>query len=121
LAEPPPIEQTIGLCVIVCSVAVQDKPMSIIDNGGLQKKSTSSQKRLNIVLPERTMDRINNVKELTLAPSVTDVIRTAILTYEALAEYAADGNSFFMKKDGDDRLIPVKFLFDVKKERGVGK
>lgn len=74
-------------------------------------------KRLNLALPEQTIDRINNVKDLTLATSTTDVIKAALLTYEALAEYVADGNKFYLKKDNDDNFIPVNFLFDVKKAK----
>lgn len=72
-------------------------------------------KRLNIVLPEQTIDRINNIKHITAASSVTDVVRTAILTYEALVEFLSEGNKFYLKKEADDNFVPVQFLFDVKR------
>jgi hypothetical protein len=75
----------------------------------------ASGKRLNIVLPEQTMERINTLKILTAASSVTDVIRTAILTYEALAEFLAEGNKFYLKREGESQFVPVAFLFDVKR------
>jgi hypothetical protein len=75
----------------------------------------SSSHRLNIVLPEQTMERISKIKDLTSASSVTDVIRTAILTYEALAEFLAEGNKFYLQREDDGQLIPVQFLFDVKR------
>lgn len=72
-------------------------------------------KRLNIVLPEQTIDRINNIKNITAASSVTDVVRTAILTYEALVEFLSEGNKFYLKKEADGNFIPVQFLFDVRR------
>jgi hypothetical protein len=75
----------------------------------------SSGHRLNIVLPEQTMERIGKIKDLTAASSVTDVIRTAILTYEALAEFLAEGNKFYLQREADGQLVPVQFLFDVKR------
>jgi hypothetical protein len=89
-------------------------------SGDTRTNDDATSKRLNIVLPERTVDRINKVRALTAASSSTDVIRTAILTYEALAEYMAEGNRFYIKKDGQDQFIPVNFLFDVPfKRRGA--
>jgi hypothetical protein len=71
------------------------------------------EKRLNIVLPMRTVSRIENLKEKTLAASTTEVIRTAILTYEALVEQLADGNRFYVSKSGENKFHPVNFVFDV--------
>jgi hypothetical protein len=73
----------------------------------------SGEKRLNIVLPMRTVSRIEKLKEQTLASTTTEVIRTAILTYEALVEKIAEGNRFYVCKPGDDRYQPVNFVFDV--------
>lgn len=70
-------------------------------------------KRLNIVLPERTVERLNYVKNLTCASSATDVIKSALITYEAVAEHIADGGTFYIKKEGDDRYTPVAFIFEV--------
>ena len=72
-----------------------------------------SSKRLNIVLPDRTVARIENIKRATMASSATDVIKNALLTYEALVEYATDGKKFFIKRDGEPNFIPVNFMFDV--------
>lgn len=76
--------------------------------------SEYSQKRLNIVLPERTIERINDVKAATFASSATDVIKNAILSYEALVEYSEKGYKFYLKKDDDNNFSPLHFLFDVK-------
>lgn len=73
-----------------------------------------SSKRLNIILPDRTVSRIESIKQTTMASSATDVIRNALLTYEALVEFASEGKKFFMKKDGDPSYIPINFVFDVR-------
>ena len=75
----------------------------------------ASAKRLNIVLPDQTMDRINTLKDLTQASSVTDVIKAALLTYEALVEFKLNGNDFYLKQENDNNFLPVKFIFDVKR------
>jgi hypothetical protein len=77
------------------------------------------EKRLNIVLPMRTVTRIEKLKEATLAASTTEVIKSAILTYEALVENMAEGNKFYICKSGDDRFHPVNFIFDVQPKRAV--
>ncbi|MGB0083799.1 MAG: ribbon-helix-helix protein, CopG family [Rhodomicrobiaceae bacterium] len=82
---------------------------------GSRSNSEASGKRLNIVLPEQTVERINKLKNMTAASSVTDVIRTAILTYEALVEFLSDGNKFYLKNGSDSHFVPVQFLFDVKR------
>jgi hypothetical protein len=69
--------------------------------------------RLNIVLPKRTVLRIEKLKEQTFAASRTEVIRNALLTYEALVEKVAQGNQFYICKPGDDKYTPVNFVFDV--------
>ncbi len=74
---------------------------------------TDGPKRLNLALPERTIARIEKIKDATMSSSYTDVIRTALLTYEALVEFASDGDKFFVKKGGSGTLEPVNFLFDV--------
>jgi hypothetical protein len=81
-----------------------------------KSNSDVSAKRLNLVLPEQAMDRINTLKELTQASSVTDVIKAALLTYEALVEFRIDGNDFYLKQNNDDKFLPVKFIFDVKRK-----
>ena len=81
--------------------------------------SNQDEKRLNIVLPMRTVMRIEKLKEATLAASTTEVIKSAILTYEALVENIAEGNKFYICKSGDDRFHPVNFIFDVEPKRAV--
>lgn len=74
-------------------------------------------KRLNIVLPERTVERIERTRVATGATSATDTIKSALLTYEALVEFLVDGNQFFVKKPGVEDYTPVKFMFDVERAK----
>jgi hypothetical protein len=103
---------------MVDRVFLREIPQGRVRQGETMKtrlNAGSSNHRLNIVLPEQTMERIGKIKDLTSASSVTDVIRTAILTYEALAEFMAEGNKFYLKKEADGSFVPVEFLFDVKR------
>lgn len=70
-------------------------------------------KRINLVLPMRTIARIEKLKEKTCAASATEVIRSAILAYEALVDRIADGNEFYATKRGENQFHLVKFVFDV--------
>jgi hypothetical protein len=76
--------------------------------------SEDSNKRLNIVLPEQTMVRVENLKNMTDEASVTSVIRKAILTYEALAEYLSQGYKFYVKAPNQQSHTPIEFLIDIK-------
>lgn len=78
-----------------------------------RSNSGDNAKRLNLALPERTIERIERIRDLTTASSATDVIKTALLTYEALVEFASEGHKFFVKKSGEQNFTAIKFLFDV--------
>ncbi len=70
-------------------------------------------KRLNLALPEKTLERIESVREATSATSNTEVIRNAILTYEALVEWLKDGADFYVRDAKTHQYTPVKFMIDV--------
>lgn len=72
-------------------------------------------KRLNLALPEKTLERVENVRVATNAASATEVIRSAILTYEALVEWLGEGASFYVKDANTEQLVPVKFMIDISK------
>lgn len=74
-------------------------------------------KRLNVVLPESTMNRLEKIKMATSVTSYTEVIRTALLTYEALVEHVSKGDAFFFRKPNENTYIPLYFLFDVANEK----
>lgn len=72
-------------------------------------------KRINIVLPERSVRRLEALKEMTEASSVTDVIRQALMTYESLADHISDGIVFTGQKP-DGETFAVEFMIDVAKK-----
>lgn len=73
-----------------------------------------TQKRLTLSFPERTIERLEALKELTEAPTTTDVVRDAIKTYEALAMYLSEGVQFVAVKPSGER-VEVDFMIDVPK------
>ena len=69
-------------------------------------------KRINIVLPERSVQRLDTLKDMTEASSVTDVIRQALMTYESLADLISQGITFTGQKP-DGETFSVEFMIDV--------
>ena len=72
-------------------------------------------KRVNLALPERTATRLEELKELTDASSVTEVVKHAILTYESIAKHLASGVTFTATKP-DGEALEVEFMIDVPKK-----
>jgi len=64
--------------------------------------------------PERTVERLEELKELTSASSTTDVVRSAIMTYDSIAHHLANGLTFQAIKPSGER-ISVEFMIDVPK------
>jgi hypothetical protein len=75
--------------------------------------SKEGHKRMNIILPDRTTDRIERLRLLTLSPSDTDVIKMSILVYAHLLEYYTEGYELYIKKGTEDHYTPVKILLDL--------
>lgn len=75
--------------------------------------SKEGQKRLNIILPDRTIARIERLRPLTLSTSDTDVIKTSVLVYAHLLDYFMEGYELYIKKGTEDQYTPVKFLLDL--------
>lgn len=69
-------------------------------------------KRVTLALPERTVVRLEELKELTAATSVTDVIKQAIMTYESIAKHLSSGVVFYARKPNGER-VEVEFMIDV--------
>jgi hypothetical protein len=70
---------------------------------GVDDKTTTNGKsvRLNLVLPERSASRLENLKRLTEATSYTEVIRNAIRLYEAaVMEYERGNKLQIVDKNG---------------------
>ena len=58
-------------------------------------------RRVQMDLPQRSMERLSALKEKTEAASYAEVIKSALKLYEAMILEADRGNEFFAKsKDG---------------------
>lgn len=73
-----------------------------------------TQKRVTMSFPERTVERLDELKDLTSASSTTDVVRSAIMTYDSIARHLANGLTFQAIKPNGER-ISVEFMIDVPK------
>ncbi len=70
-------------------------------------------KRLNIGLSERDSARLSSLAEYTNASSDTEVIKRALLTYEALVERLIDGAEFYVMDPGDAIPAALNLLIDI--------
>lgn len=75
----------------------------------------ASKHRINLALPQRTADRLDELRRLTDASSVTEVVKQAILTYEAIAKHLSEGVTFSATKP-DGEAFEVEFMIDVPKK-----
>ena len=65
-------------------------------------------KRMTLVLPARTADRLDRLQALTDASSATEVILNALLVYEVIAEAAQDGGVLMHRNArGHEQILPV--------------
>lgn len=76
--------------------------------------STMGVRRMHFSLPPRSVERLDELARRTEASSQTEVIKEALLTYEALVSRLEEGKKFFMKED-DGSIVPVIFNIDVGK------
>ena len=74
-----------------------------------------NKQRINIVLPERSIARLEALKGKTDASSITEVIKSAVMTYESVVEHLGDGVTFTGTKPNGETFI-VEFLIDVAKK-----
>lgn len=77
-----------------------------------------NRKRLNLVIPERAMERLDWLKDRTDAASHTEVIRQALFVYEQLVERISDGSKL-MERTANGQLLPLAISIDVKPQPGV--
>lgn len=51
-------------------------------------------KKYTVLLPERTKERLDYLKDLTDAGTITEVLKNAVMVYEAVAKHLAEGDEF---------------------------
>jgi len=69
-------------------------------------------KRLNLVLTERHIDRLERLRKLVDATSVAEVVRDALFVYETLVEKQISGSSF-KELTANNELFPLELGIDV--------
>lgn len=69
------------------------------------KKTT----RVQIELPNRSMDRLKELKEKTEANSYAEVTKNSYILYEKIIELSESGHIFFVK-DSDGNVKEIEFL-----------
>ena len=75
----------------------------------MREDLSAERKRLTVVLPERSMQRLNALVERTESSSYTEVLKNALRLYEALVEEASAGNEFLVREP-DGRLKSYKIF-----------
>lgn len=76
-----------------------------------------SKRRLNLIMPERAMERLDWLRDRTDAASHTEVIRQALFAYEQIVAKMSEG-SVLMEKTPGGQLHPLPLSVDV---RPIGK
>ena len=77
-----------------------------------KKLAGNRTRRLHFALSERSSERLERLATKTDAASSTEVIKDALLTYEALVDRLIEGDSFYIK-DRRGNLYPLDLLIDV--------
>ena len=69
-------------------------------------------RRLNLVVPQRAVDRLDWLQGRTDAASHTEVIRQALFVYEQLVERLSTGSKL-MEKTAKGELLPLPISIDI--------
>lgn len=71
-------------------------------------KRLSRTARLQLILPERSVERLEAIKEVTEAASYAEVIRRALRLYEGVLAATQEGGQLTLKKtDGSEIYVPL--------------
>ena len=70
----------------------------------------TERKRLSLVLPERSAQRLNALVEKTEAKGYADVMRNALRLYEAIVQETEQGNEICIR-GRDGHIKSYRFLF----------
>lgn len=72
------------------------------------RSSIETKERLSINLPEKSANRLKRIKELSEAPTNSDVIRSALRLYEWMIEEVDKGNAVYVKDaEGNERPVTL--------------
>lgn len=70
-------------------------------------------RRLNLIIPDRALERMDWLQKKTDAASHTEVIRQALFVYEQLVSRLSEGSTL-MEKTIRGELYPLPISIDVK-------
>lgn len=71
-----------------------------------KSKKPMKRRRLSLDLTPQVKARIENLRDITEAESITEVIRRALASYELLCEAQASGKSIFIRdSNGEESSI----------------
>lgn len=71
-------------------------------------KVTERTMRVQIALPQRSVERLERLVQITEASSLAEVTRNALKLYETVITGAERGEPFFQRIDGE--MVPVVML-----------
>jgi hypothetical protein len=82
------------------------------DIGKSKSKRIARSGRLQLLMPESTLDRLEAIKEATGAASYAEVVRRSLRIYEALLAEQRDGSTLIVRRvDGTELVVPNNLLF----------
>src|SRR5438477_2669915 len=87
--------------------------MDALARAEIGERHMANKRRLNLVVPERAVERLDWLQTKTDAASHTEVIRQALFAYEQLVAKVADGSTLMEKTQRGD-LLPLAISIDVK-------
>ena len=70
--------------------------------------NTEAKVRLNLELPERVRERLERVRVMSEADSLTEVIRRALSIYDTLLTTSKEGGKIILQVDGKERELIIK-------------
>lgn len=69
-------------------------------------KSQTPKSRLNLDLPERVRERLEDLRDVTSAESMTEVIRRALAVYDALIMAQEEGDIIIIRtREGQETRV----------------
>jgi hypothetical protein len=77
-----------------------------VNSGGKPARAST---RVQLELPEKSMERLLHLKELTEASSYAEVIKNSLRLYEAIISEVSSGKEI-MLKDKDGKIGPYRIF-----------
>jgi hypothetical protein len=69
-------------------------------------------KRVTLSLPDRSVERLEGMKNITSSSSITEIVKQAIMTLESIIKLMRKGYKF-QAVSPDGTIMEVEFMIDV--------